>query len=195
MPDRDLTTHLRDLTTGDQRAGDRLLDAVYDELRDLAERKIAQESAGHTLQATALVHEAYMKLIDQERVSWQGRTHFKAVAAQAMGRILIDHARRKKRAKRGGGWRRVTFESACEVGHEEPFVIADVCEALEKMRALDEQQTRIVEMRLFGDLSADETARLLDVSKRTVERDWKMGLAWLRRELCEGPEDAGDATG
>ncbi|MBT8485283.1 MAG: sigma-70 family RNA polymerase sigma factor [Phycisphaerae bacterium] len=187
-PER-LTALLSDMSAGDRGACDALLDAVYQRLRSLAERKLDRERAGHTLQPTALVHEAYMKLVDQKKVNWQGRTHFYAIAAQAMHRVLIDHARQKKREKRGGDWRRVTLDDAFDLQGQSPIDFLALQEALEKMERLDPRQARVVELRLFGGLSAEEASELLEVSSRTVERDWKMGQAWLRRELSGGEDE------
>ncbi len=165
-----------------------MLALVYDELHELAEACMRRERSGHTLQPTALVHEAFLRLVDQTRVDWQGRTHFKAVAAQAMRRLLVDHARGRNREKRGGGWRRVAIEGAFAPGAGGVLDVMALHEALEKMRMLDQRQAKVVEYRLLGGLDTEETARLLGVSLRTVERDWTMGQAWLRRELSRGDD-------
>jgi RNA polymerase sigma factor (TIGR02999 family) len=183
VPSRDLTATLSDLATGDQGLRDELLEAVYEELRELAEAKLEREPPGHTLQPTALVHEAYLRLIDQTRVNWQGRTHFIAVATIAMRRVLIDHARRRGREKRGGKWRRVALDDAFALTTDSQLDLVELDEALASMRRLDERQADIVELRLLGGLTGKETAVALDVSARTVDRDWRIGLAWLRREL------------
>lgn len=185
----DATSLLTDITGGDGRAADELLPLVYAELRRLAEGYLQRERPDHTLQPTALVHEAYLKLIDQSRVSWQGPAHFKAVAAGAMQRVLIDHARGRKREKRGGGWRRLPLYDAFLLAGHDPLDALALGEAIEKMRSLDERQARVVELRLYGGLTGEEVARLLGVSTRTVERDWRMGQAWLRRELSKGESD------
>ena len=182
----DATVMLDQLNAGDGKAAERLLTVVYDELHDLADGFMRRERADHTLQPTALIHEAFMKLVDQSRVNWNGKTHFKAVAAQAMRRILIDHARGKKREKRGDGWRRVPMYDAFQLAASGALDVLSLQDALEKMRALDERQANVVEYRIFGGMTSEETARMLDVSQRSVERDWKMGLAWLRRELSKG---------
>jgi RNA polymerase sigma factor (TIGR02999 family) len=182
----DVTGLVTDLSGGDRRAADKLLPLVYEELQDLARGYLGRERRGHTLQPTALVHEAYLKLVDQSRVDWKGRTHFKAVAAQAMHRVLVDHARAAGREKRGGRWRRVPIYDAFQLGGRRPLDPLDLHDALEKMRELDERQADVLELRLFGGLSGEEAARILGVSVRTVERDWKMGQAWLRRELSRG---------
>ncbi len=179
----DVTKLLTEIGRGDERAADRLLPCLYEELRELAEGYLRRERPDHILQPTALVHEAYLRLVDQSRVNWQGDTHFKAVAAEAMHRVLIDHARREKRQKRGGSWRRMALDDAFVLAGErdlDPLVLE---EALDRMRQLDERQCRVVELRLFGGLTNDEIAKVLDTSLRTVERDWKMGRTWLRREL------------
>jgi RNA polymerase sigma factor (TIGR02999 family) len=185
MAERDITQMLGEAGPDNQAARDALLQAVYEQLREAAEARLRQERAGHTLQPTALVHEAYLRLVDQTRVDWQGRTHFLAVAALAMRRILIDHARRRDREKRGGGWRRVALHDAFALRRDHDLDIVALHEALEKMAGLDERQAKVVELRIFGGMTAEETARMLNVSTRTVERDWKMGQAWLRRELSE----------
>ncbi|MCP3906106.1 MAG: sigma-70 family RNA polymerase sigma factor [Planctomycetes bacterium] len=168
--------------------GDELMEQVYEELLALAQDKLKREGKGHMLQPTALVHEAYLKLVDQTRVTWRGRTHFYSVASMAMQRVLVDEARHRNREKRGGGWRRVTLDDAFSVGADRPLDMLALHEALERMATLDERQAKVMKLRLFGGLSVDETAELLDTSPRTVERDWKMGRAWLRRELRAGDE-------
>ncbi len=188
MARNDITEILIDLSSGKQRAADELLPAIYDELRALAQAKLEYERIDHTLQPTALVHEAYMKLVDQNRVDWKGRTHFFAVSAQAMRRILIDHARRKNREKRGKNWRRIRLDDAFSLTTDHHVDLLALDEAMERMRKLDERQAEIIDLRLFGGMTIKETAALLDTSPRTVQRDWKMGLTWLRRELSEGTE-------
>ncbi|UCD75332.1 MAG: sigma-70 family RNA polymerase sigma factor [Phycisphaerales bacterium] len=183
MPSEDVTSILSDLIAGDERAADALMAAAYAELRALAEHKLKYERPGHLLQPTALVHEAYLRLVDQTRVDWKGRTHFHAVAAQAMRRVLIDHARRRNREKRSGRWRKVTLDDAFAIGGDHELDVIALHEALEMMRLLDERQVEVIELRIFGGLNTDEVAQQLRISTRTVERDWKMGLAWLRREL------------
>jgi RNA polymerase sigma factor (TIGR02999 family) len=186
VSESDVTRILEDSADGDDRAADALMQAVYGELRDMAEAKLAHEPPSGTLQPTALVHEAYLRLVDQTRVDWQGRTHFKAIAAQAMQRALIDYARRRKRQKRGGGWQRVALDDAYALARDDDGLDAEALHAaIEEMRTLDERQAKVVEYRVFGGLTAEETARLLDVSARTVERDWKMGRAWLRMQLSK----------
>ncbi len=186
--DPDATGLLNEAEGGDHRAADKLLDLVYDELHELAAAKMRGERSDHTLQPTALVHEVYMRLVDQSRVKWQGKTHFKAVAAQAMHRVLVDHARGKNRKKRGEGRRPVTLYDAFALAEDRALDALELHDALEKMRMLDERQADVVEYRLLGGLSSEETARLLGVSSRTVERDWTMGQAWLRRALSKGDD-------
>jgi len=159
---------------------------VYDELRRLARAFMARENRDHTLQPTALVHEAYLRLVDQSRVNWQGRTHFRAVGARVMRRILIDHARRREGLKRGGGQQRVTLGDSL-LQPPDPDVdlpeLLSLNDALDKLARLDERQARVIELRFFGGLTMSEIAEALGVSERTVGDDWKHGRAWLRREL------------
>jgi len=164
----------------------RLLPLVYDELKQLAGRLMARERPDHTLQTTGLVHEAYLRLVDHSRVDWRGATHFRAVAAQAMRRILVDHARARKSEKRGGAWQRVTLAHTIGPGGEGGLDAAELIAlnaALEKLETLDPRQARVVELRFFGGLSVEETANELGVSRRTVEGDWTHARVWLRREL------------
>lgn len=183
-PNEQPTQLLEQMQAGDRQAAEKLLPLVYEEFRQLARHYLQQERANHTLQPTALVHEAYMKLIDQSRVNWQGRTHFFAVAAQAMRRILVDHARHHLRLKRGGGQHRVMLDENVALSakdRDEDVVALD--EALQKLADFDPRQAKVVEMRFFAGLSVEEVAEQLGVSKRTVEGDWTMARAWLSREL------------
>lgn len=157
---------------------------VYDELRALATRSLCHERSGHTLQGTALVHEAYLKLVDQRQVRWQDRAHFFAVAAQLMRRILVDHARRHRAAKRGSGEPRLPLVEADVQAAPAPlgdWLALD--RALDRLGALDERQARTVELRFFGGLTIEETAEVLQVSPATVKNDWSVARAWLYREL------------
>lgn len=167
---------------------DELLPLVYRELRRLAAHYLKSERPGQTLQATALVNEAYLKLVDQTRIQWRGRTHFFAVAAQAMRRILVDHARGRLRDKRGGGLERVTFVEGVHPGGAAEHGLEDVValdEALHKLAELDPRQAQLVEQRFFGGMSVEEAAAELGVSKRTAEDDWTHARAWLGRALGE----------
>ena len=168
---------------GDKEALDTLVPLVYDELRRQASRYLRRERVGHTLQTTALIHEAYLRLIDQKNVHWQNRAHFFGIAAQLMRRILVDHARTKKRAKRGGSIIRVSFDVANAMAQGQDLDIVALDEALERFAEIDEQQARIVELRFFSGLSVNETAEVLGISPATVKRDWSMAKAWLHREI------------
>jgi RNA polymerase sigma factor (TIGR02999 family) len=161
-----------------------LLPLVYDELRRLAASYLRRERADHTLQPTALVHEAYLKLVDQRLDRWQNRSHFFGIAAQAMRRILVDHARAHDAAKRGAGVERVTLDEHALLGESSSIDLIALDEALTRLATLDPRQARIVELRFFAGLEVDETARVLDVSPATVKRDWAMARAWLHRELA-----------
>jgi RNA polymerase sigma-70 factor (ECF subfamily) len=184
-----LSRVLSDIAGGDRQAAVRLLPLVYDEFRALAMRHLARERPGHTLQPTALVHEAYLKLVDQSRVNWRGRTHFFAIGAQAMRRILVEHARSRKRQKRGGGAQRVLLEEAVALVEQNPADVLALDEALVKLASLDERQALVVEYRFFGGLGMEEIAEVLGVSKRTVEGEWRLARAWLHRELSDGRAD------
>ena len=183
-----------DVEGGDELLAEELLPLVYDELRQLARRYMRHEKPGHTLQATALVHEAYLRLVDASQVSWRGRTHFLATGARVMRRLLIDHARGRGRQRRGGGFQWVTLDESlmpAERGLDRDQLLS-LDAALEKLAGLDERQARIVELRTFGGLKSAEIAALLGVSERTVERNWHFACAWLRRELSRpgAPEEA-----
>jgi RNA polymerase sigma factor (TIGR02999 family) len=182
-PRSDVTQLLLAWRGGDPSAGEQLLPAIYDELRRQAGRAMRREASMHTLQATALVHEAYLRLIDQSRVRWQNRAHFFGVAAQVMRRILVDHARGRDAAKRGGGAQRLTLNDADAVAGESDVDVLDLHEALERLAALDPLQARLVELRYFSGLNIEETAEALDISPATVKREWAVARAWLRREL------------
>ncbi len=188
-PDQDLTTMLVEARAGDARAADALLEAVYGRLRAMAEEKLRSERPDHTLQATALVHEAYLKLVDQSRAEVNCRSHFCAVAAHAMRRILIDHARGKNRAKRGGDHHGITLHDAHALSSRHELEFLELNDVIEKIRAVDPRQADLVELRLFGGLTMDEAARMLDMPKRTAEREWTMAVATLRRELRRGDDD------
>ena len=180
---QNVTELLLDWSAGDKAALDRILPIVYDELRKQAARYLQRERAGHTLQTTALINEAYIRLVDQKNVRWQNRAHFFGISAQLMRRILVDHARAKHRAKRGGSDIRVSLSDANLVVKETDLDIIAVDEALERLAHIDEQQSRVVELRFFAGLSVEETAEVLKISPATVKRDWSMAKAWLHREL------------
>jgi len=170
-------------------SAEELLPLVYDELRRLAGCFMAREPVGHTLQPTALVHEAYLRLVDQTRTGFTGRTHFLAVGAQVMRRLLIDHARKRGAAKRGLGWRRVTLGPGSEPSLAEALSAEDLLSldaALNKLAELDEREARVVTLRFFGGLTVEEVAEAVGVSKRTVECDWRHARSWLRVELSRG---------
>ena len=166
-----------------------LIPLVYDELRQLAASYLMRENPGHSLQSTALVNEAFLKLVDQSRVSWQGKTHFFAVGAEIMRRILVDHARTKQRQKRGGDRQRIALHDDLKVSAQRDEDLLAVDEAILKLAERDPRQAQIVELRFFGGLTVAEVAEVLGVSKRTVESEWTMIRAWLRRELSD--EDSG----
>jgi RNA polymerase sigma-70 factor (ECF subfamily) len=164
-----------------------LMPLVYDQLRRLARAYMARETPGHTLQPTALVNEAYIRLVDSSKISWQGRTHFFAVGARVMRRLLIDHARGRGRQKRGADWQRVTFSQMLPHLRQHDVDLEQLLamnEALERLAALDERQARVVELRYFAGLTVPEVAQLLGVSQRTIEGDWTHARAWLKRELA-----------
>jgi RNA polymerase sigma factor (TIGR02999 family) len=185
-PARGVTDLLLQWRQGDADAGARLLALVYDDLRRRAASYLRRERAGHTLQPTAVVHEAYLRLVDQDRVVWQSRAHFLAIAASMMRRVLMDHGRRQKARKRGGAGTRVTLDDAFSAVAPRGLDLVALDEALSALAALDEQQARIVEMRAFGGLSVEETAEALEISPATVKRHWAFALAWLQRRLQGG---------
>ncbi|MCA1606807.1 MAG: sigma-70 family RNA polymerase sigma factor [Acidobacteria bacterium] len=181
-----VTQLLHDWSDGDREALDKLLPIVYEELRRQAARYLQRERHGHTLQTTALIHEAYLRLIDQKDVRWQNRAHFFGIAAQLMRRILVDHARSRQAAKRGGSGIKLPLEEGMIVAERREVNLVALDEALERLAAIDPQQSRVVELRFFSGLSVEETAEVLGVSTRTIKRDWNVAKAWLRREISEG---------
>lgn len=181
----DVTKTLYELSQGEAAKADALMPLVYNQLRALAAQMLKHERSENTLQATALVHEAYIKLVDQSRVDWKGKSHFFAIGATIMHRILVDHARSKQRIKRGGDLRRVELGDAPELSLYNYEDILSVNEAWQKLDAIDPIQARIVELRFFGGLTVAEVAEVLKMSKRKVEYEWEMIRAWLRRELGE----------
>ena len=179
----DVTLLLRAWGEGDAQALDRLAPLVYQELHHIARGYMARERTGHTLQTTALVNEAYVRLVDARQVSWQDRAHFFAVCARAMRRILVDHARSRGYQKRGGGKVRVQFDEALGMACSVDSNLLELDEALDRLSALDPRKAKVIEMRFFGGLSVEETAEALSISPETVMRDWKLARAWLYREL------------
>lgn len=186
--DQDITQLLVRASGGEQRAVDVLLPVVYDELRRIAERCLRRERVDHTLQTTALVHEAYMKLVDQREAKWQNRAHFYAIAAQAMRRILVNHAKGVNRVKRGGKRGRVPLDESVAVTPETDIDLVALDEAMDRLAELDPRKSRLVELRFFGGMSIEETAEVLGVAPATVKRDWNFAKAWLFRELSKGDE-------
>jgi RNA polymerase sigma factor (TIGR02999 family) len=189
--EKEVTRLLVAWSNGDQAALEQLTPLVYSELHRLAHRYLGRERKGHTLQTTALVHEAYLRLIDQKEVRWQNRAHFFAIAAQMMRRILVDYARSRSVAKRGGGAQQVSLDEAMEVSDERAADVIALDEALKSLSDLDQRKGRIIELRFFGGLSIEETAEVLGVSPGTVMRDWTFAKAWLQREINKGGPDAG----
>jgi RNA polymerase sigma factor (TIGR02999 family) len=184
QPPEGITQLLTKWSKGDQSALDELMPLVYEELRRLASAHLRRERAGHTLQPTALVNEAYLKLVDQKSAHWQNRAQFYGIAAQFMRRILVDHARVKHAEKRGGAdQQRLSITSAQGLSTKPNLDVLALNEALDELATLDPQQSRIVELKFFGGLSIEETAEIMGLGHATVERDWKMARAWLRRKL------------
>jgi RNA polymerase sigma factor (TIGR02999 family) len=181
-PAGSVTALLKDWSGGDGHALERLIPLVYSELRRLAASYLRRERADHTLQPTALVHEAYLRLVDQKRVDWQSRAHFFGIAAQMMRRVLVDHARRRQAAKRGSRTYRISIAEDLPGAERDPELLS-LDEALRGLEALDPRQARVVELRFFGGLSVEETAELLGVSPATVKREWQTARAWLAREI------------
>lgn len=184
-PTHDVTHLLLDWNKGQQAALEQLMPLVYDELRHIAGRYLRKERQDHTLQTTALVHEAYIRLIDQNQANWQNRAQFFGVAAQMMRRILVDHARGHQADKRGGGAAKLSLEEAIEIADQREVDLIALDDALTNLAALDEQQSRIVELRYFGGLTVEEVAEVLKLSPATIKREWSMAKAWLHRELSK----------
>jgi RNA polymerase sigma factor (TIGR02999 family) len=186
MPSPDDTTELLlALREGDSGALDRLMPQVYEELHAIAHRELSRQGGGGTLRTTGLVHEAYVKLVDQERVAVEDRAHFMALAATAMRHIIIDYARERGAQKRGGTWRRISLDRVVAVPQQRPADILELHEALERLERFDERLGKVVECRFFAGLSVEETATALRVAPRTVDRAWQRAKAWLYRELHE----------
>ena len=184
IPTEGVTQLLIDWSKGDQSALNKLMPMVYSELRRLATNYLRHERQGHTLQPTALVNEAYLKLVDQKNAKWQNRAQFLGISAQLMRRILVDHARQHQAKKRGGSdQERLSITSAERLVKQPAVDLLALNEALDELAIMDPQQSRIVELKFFGGLSIEETAEVLGIGHATVERDWKMARAWLRRKL------------
>ncbi|CAN5319550.1 sigma-70 family RNA polymerase sigma factor [soil metagenome] len=182
----EITQKLREWSDGKQEALDALLPLVYEELHTQAARYLRRERIGHTLQTTALIHETYLKLIDQREVNWQNRAHFFGIAAQVMRRILVDYAKARHRAKRGGADETLPLEAVTlAVSEEKSIDLEALDEALTRLAELDERQARIVELRYFSGLSIEETAEVLHISPATVKSDWKSAKAWLYQEITK----------
>ena len=187
----DVTLILGAIRKGDGAAQNRLFAAVYDELRRVAHRKMAREAPGHTLNTTGLVHDAYLRLFGDEKLSWENRAHFFAAASEAMRRILIDRARQRNAVKRAGDRKRVPFDDNLAQGPEPDFDILALNDALGKLEEQSERRARVVKLRFLRGLSVAETAEVLGVSPRTVDDDWASSKAWLRRELAKGDSTVG----
>jgi RNA polymerase sigma factor (TIGR02999 family) len=179
----DITGLLRKWTAGDKAAIEQLTPLIYNELRGLAHRHLRRERRDHTLQSTALVHEAWLRLVDQKQANWQDRAHFFAVSGQMMRRILVDHARAQQREKRGGGAQLLVLDEALDIPRQRSLELIALDDALDDLAKLDARQSQVIEMRFFAGLSIDETAEALGISKATANRDWVTGRAWLLREL------------
>ncbi|HKR13902.1 MAG TPA: sigma-70 family RNA polymerase sigma factor [Pyrinomonadaceae bacterium] len=189
MSPLEVTQLLDDWAHGDKSAFDKLFPLVHDELQRIARRQMSHERLGHTLQATALVNEAYLKLAGHAGFEWNNRSHFYAVSAQVMRHILIDHARAHARDKRGGGVVQVSLDEVAVIGKEQADEYLALDEALCFLESVDPQKGRIVELRYFGGLTVEETAEVLDISPRTVRREWRRSKAWLYKMITEGSAD------
>ena len=184
-PQHNITQLLAKWRDGNQSALDELYPLVYDELHRLARRYMSRERRGHTLQTTALINEAYVRLVDQKNVHWANRSHFFAISAQIMRRILIDHARRHLYAKRGGGAQRVSLEEVAAITPNASRELVRLDEALKSLAEMDPRRSQVVELRYFGGLNNEEIAGVLNISANTVTRDWNMARAWLYQQLSE----------
>ena len=176
---------LRAWSLGERAAFDELMPLVYEELRRIAKRQWRGQRAGQTLDATALIHEAYLRLADQSEVHWQNRAHFFGVAAKAMRHIVVDHARTRRAAKRGGAARRVPLVEAVSIAIERPVDVVALDDALQSLAALDQRKSQVVELKYFGGLAVREIAEVLHVSEETVARDWRLARSWLLRQLSK----------
>ena len=191
----EVTRLLQDCSDGNRDALDKLLPLVYNELRRLAHSYLSHERPDHTLQTTALVHEAYLKLIDQRSVNWQNRAQFFAISAQAMRRILLDNARRHTAAKRGSGGQKISLDEVATLSGDsanESLIALDL--ALQKLETIDEAQSKIVELRYFGGLTIEETAEVLKISPSSIQREWTVARAWLYKSITGAPDTSIDAN-
>ena len=189
-PPHDVTQLLIAWSNGDHAAREQLMSVVYEELHRLARRYMRNESPGHTLQTSALVNEAFIRLVDQKNVHWQNRSHFFGIAAQMMRRILVDYARSRNYAKRGGGARQVSLDEGLVASEERSAEVVAVHEALEELAKIDPRKAQVVELKFFGGLTIDEVAEVVGVSPATVALDWTMAKAWLRREISREASDS-----
>ncbi len=185
-----VTMLLKQISSGNQNAVAELVPLLYDELRRMASRYLQRERPGHTLQATALVHEAYLRLVDQKGVEWQNRSHFFGVAAQQMRRILVDYARAHHAAKRGGPLPKISLDDALAIAEGRTGDLLELDEVLTRLASIDAQQVRIIELRFFAGLTVEETAEVLNISPATVKREWTTAKAWLAREIERGRDSA-----
>ena len=183
VPSHDVSRLLARWKDGDEAALQQLIPIVHEELRRLARRQMAGERPGHTLEPTALVNEAYLRLVNLKQMQWQDRAHFFSMAARLMRRILVDFARSRGYQKRGGGARQVSFTQALDVADDQAMDVVALNDALEALADVDERKSRVVELRFFGGLSVEETAEVLKVSRETVKRDWQFAKMWLLRQL------------
>jgi RNA polymerase sigma factor (TIGR02999 family) len=195
MPDsptqHQATQLLIERSKGDREATERLMPLVYDELRLLARSYLQRERADHTLQATGLVHEAYLRMVDQTVSNWQSRAHFFGVAAKVMRRILVDHARRHRAEKRGGEWAKLEFDEELFSPATRSLDLVALDDALSELALMNPQHSQMIELRFFGGMTNEETAEVLDVSPRTVRREWRMARAWLRRRIFPEADNVG----
>jgi RNA polymerase sigma factor (TIGR02999 family) len=187
---QNVTQVLIDWSKGDREAPARLMPLIYEELRQLAHQYLQREREDHTLQATGLVHEAYLRLVDQSTTTWQNRAHFFGVAAQVMRRVLVDYARAHRAEKRGGTWDKLAFDESLAPSEERNIDLVALDDALKDLLAVDPRQSQIVELRFFGGLTNEEIGEVLDVSPTTVKREWRIAKAWLRRQIMQGENDA-----
>src|SRR5262245_8093331 len=187
-PPSEVTPLRHEWSQGDEAAPEKLMRLRYAELHRMARRYMAGQNRGHTLQTTALIHEAYLRLVNQSEKQWQNRSHFFAVAAQAMRHILVDYARSKQAEKHGGGAQALSLDEALTVSQERAAEVVALDDALEELAGIDQRKSQIVELRFFGGLSVEETAEVLKISPITVMRDWSMAKAWLHRELSNRQE-------